>query len=97
MIIIKLTSFYFLQMRPMILRLLLEGSETDSEEHLMDTLMKYLDKNLIKLKHKLSRTNFDKMFVILWENASVALKELINTNIEVSLEKVMFYNFAKLQ
>ncbi|XP_035714351.1 protein unc-13 homolog 4B isoform X3 [Folsomia candida] len=70
------------KMRPMILRLLLEGSETDSESHLIETLMKYLDKNLIKLKHKLSQNNFDKIFVILWENAAVALKELINTNIE---------------
>jgi len=70
-------------MRPMILRLLLEGSETDSDDHGVEKLMKYLDKNLIKLKHKLTPTNFDKIFAILWDNASVALRELIKTNIDV--------------
>jgi hypothetical protein len=73
-------------MRPMILRLLLEGSETDSEEYGVEKLMKYLDKSLIKLKNKLTPTNFDKMFSILWDNASVALKELIKTNIDVCMQ-----------
>lgn len=72
------------QMRPMILRLLLEGSEAaEGGDKGVEKLMKYLDNNLIKLKRKLSQTNFDKMFAILWENAAVALRELISTNIEV--------------
>lgn len=70
-------------MRPVIQKLLLEGSETDTEEYGTEKLVKYLDKSLIKLKNKLKPSTFDKVFAILWENASVALRYLIDTNIEV--------------
>lgn len=70
-------------MRPVIQKLLLEGSETDSDKYGVEKLVTYLDKNLIKLQNKLKPATFDKVFVILWENVSVALRSLIATNIEV--------------
>ncbi|ODN05628.1 Protein unc-13 D [Orchesella cincta] len=80
-----------LKMRPVIQKLLLEGSETDSEEYGVEKLVKYLDKNLIKLNNKLTPATFDKVFAIIWENASVALRYLINTNIEVKRRPPSFF------
>lgn len=71
-------------MRPVIQKLLLEGlEEGDSEAAGTEKLVKYLDQSLIKLKNKLKPGTFDKVFAILWENASVALRHLMTTNIEV--------------
>ena len=71
-------------MEPVIYRLLLEGAETTNQELGVEKLMKYLDKSLIKIKNKTTPSGFDKLFSIIWENASIALKELVRTNIEVS-------------
>lgn len=83
-------------MRPVIQKLLLEGCETDTEEYGTEKLVKYLDKSLIKLKNKLKPATFDKVFAILWENASVALRYLITTNIEVKhVTKTLFPDLFK--
>jgi len=70
------------KIKPALERLLREGAETASEEEGVGKLMKYLDDNLIKLKNRTSQGGFEKIFVIIWENASVALHNLVRINIE---------------
>lgn len=76
-------------MEPVIYRLLLEGAETANEEEGVEKLMKYLDNNLIKIKNRTTPSGFDKLFAIIWENAAIALKELVRTNIEVSFKRYL--------
>ncbi|CAG7828570.1 unnamed protein product [Allacma fusca] len=71
-----------LHMEPVIYRMLLEGVEVENEDEGVSKLCKYLDKNLIKLRDKLTQDGFDKVFIIIWENASRALRNLIRTNVE---------------
>ena len=68
-------------MEPVIFRLLVEG--TESQERGIETLIKYLNKSLIQIKNKTTPTGFDKLSSIIWKNVVKALKELVQTNIDV--------------
>ena len=71
-------------MEPQLHRLLLEGAEKGNQKGL-DFLMAYVEDTLNKLRYNLSPTGFKKVFPLIWENISFALREVIRTNIDVSL------------
>jgi hypothetical protein len=72
-------------MVPDIQKFLIQGSELiafagpDTE-----TLINYLDKNLIVLKERLNEKNFDRILPIIWESSAQSMAETIQISIDVN-------------
>ena len=49
-----------------------------------ETLINYLDQNLIVLKEKLNETNFERILSVIWESSAQSLSDTIQMSIEVS-------------
>jgi hypothetical protein len=50
-----------------------------------ETLINYLDQNLIVLKEKLNETNFERILSVIWESSAQSLSDTIQISIEVSI------------
>ena len=75
-------------MAPVIQRFLIEGSSRVAYAgNSTDSLISYLDKNLIVLKEKLNDTNFDRILTVIWESSAQSLSDTIHLSIEVKLLK----------
>jgi len=48
-----------------------------------ETLINYLDKNLIVLKERLNEKNFERILSVIWESSAHSLSETIQISIEV--------------
>jgi hypothetical protein len=48
-----------------------------------ETLINYLDQNLIVLKEKLNETNFERILSVIWESSAQSLSDTIQMSIEV--------------
>jgi len=72
-------------MVPEIQKFLIQGSELlASRRGDIETLLNYLDKNLIVLKERLNEENFERILTIIWESSAQTLAETIQYNIDVS-------------
>ncbi len=70
-------------MAPVIQKFLVEGcSLVAYAGRTTDTLMNYLDKNLILLKDKLNETNFERVLTVIWESSAQSLHDTISMSIE---------------
>ena len=73
-------------MAPVIQKFLFEGSSLISYGGRdMDSLIQYLDKNMLLLKEKLNEANFEKVLSIIWESSAKSLSDTIHVSIEVRL------------
>jgi hypothetical protein len=71
-------------MAPAIQKFLLEGSSLVSYAGRdIDSLVQYLDKNMLLLKDKLNEANFEKVLSIIWESSAKSLSDTIHLSIEV--------------
>ncbi len=50
-----------------------------------ETLINYLDQNLIVLKEKLNETNFERILSVIWESSAQSLSDTIQISIEVPI------------
>ena len=50
-----------------------------------ETLINYLDQNLIVLKEKLNETNFERILSVIWESSAQSLSDTIQMSIEVTI------------
>ena len=76
-----------LQMAPVIQRFLIEGSSRFTySENSAESLIGYLDKNLIVLKEKLNATNFDRILTVIWDSSAQSLSDTIHLSIEVKIK-----------
>jgi len=83
-------------MVPEIQKFLIQGSELlASRRGDIETLLNYLDKNLIVLKERLNEENFERILTIIWESSAQTLAETIQYNIDVSILYFLF-NFVLL-
>ena len=70
-------------MAPVIQKFLVEGcSLVAYAGRTMDSLINYLDKNLILLKDKLNSTNFDRVLSVIWQCSAHSLHDTISLSIE---------------
>ena len=66
------------KMAPVIQKFLVEGcSLVAYAGRTIDSLIEYLDKNLILLKEKLNCTNFERILSVIWESSAHSLHETI--------------------
>ena len=70
-------------MAPVIQKFLFEGSSLIGCGRNMDSLIGYLDKNMLLLKEKLNEANFEKVLSIIWESSAKSLSDTIHVSIEV--------------
>ena len=71
------------KMAPVIQKFLVEGcSLVAYAGRTIDSLITYLDTNLILLKDKLNATNFDRVLTVIWESSAHSLHETISVSIE---------------
>ena len=72
-------------MAPVIQRFLIEGSSRVAYAgKSAESLINYLDKNLVVLKEKLNETNFERILTVIWESSAQSLSDIIQLSIEVS-------------
>lgn len=72
-------------MVPAMKRLLIEGAELyDQDCSSVDRLMLYVDNNLSTLNKELNEENFNRILEIVWDNLDGILKEIVQSNLEVS-------------
>ena len=70
-------------MAPVIQKFLVEGcSLVAYAGRNIDSLVEYLDNNLILLKDQLNITNFDRVLTVIWESSAQSLHETISVSIE---------------
>ena len=75
-------------MAPVIQRFLIEGSSRVAYGgNSTDSLISYLDKNLVILKEKLNAANFERILTVIWESSAQSLSDTIHLSIEVKLSK----------
>lgn len=71
-------------MAPVIQKFLVEGTSLMSyAARDKDTLLEYLDNNMIVLKEELNDTNFDRILSVIWECSALSLNETITRSIHV--------------
>ena len=71
------------KMAPVIQKFLVEGcSLVAYAGRTIDSLIEYLDKNLIQLKDELNGSNFDRVLTVIWESSAHSLHETISLSIE---------------
>ena len=71
------------KMAPVIQKFLVEGcSLVAYAGRTIDTLINYLDTNLILLKDKLNQSNFDRVLSVIWESSAHSLHDTISVSIE---------------
>ena len=71
------------KMAPVIQKFLVEGcSLVAYAGRKIDSLVEYLDNNLILLKDQLNVTNFDRVLTVIWESSAQSLHETISVSIE---------------
>lgn len=74
-------------MCPAMKRLLIEGAELfNQDSNSVDRLMMYVDNNLNTLHRELNEENFTRTLEIVWSMLGHILGEIIQSNLEVSLE-----------
>ena len=62
----------------------MEGAElSESTSNSMDRLLQYLDSNLITLHNNLNDDNFQRILMVIWQNMSDTLCQLVESNLEV--------------
>ena len=77
------------RMAPVIQKFLFEGSSLLSYGGRdVDSLIGYLDKNMLLLKEKLNEANFEKVLSIIWESSAKSLSDTIHVSIEVRVNTV---------
>lgn len=70
-------------MAPVIQKFLLEGSALVTYAGRdKESLLSYLDKNLLLLKEKLNDTNFDRILSVIWDSSAQTLEDTIYVSIE---------------
>ena len=73
-------------MCPSMKRLLIEGAELfHQDSNSVDKVMRYLDDNLHMMHDNLNEENFNRILEIIWSCLNSILKDLIQSNLEVSL------------
>ncbi len=71
-------------MAPVIQKFLVEGTSLVSYAGRdIESLIQYLDKNMLLLKEKLNETNFEKVLSIIWDSSAKSLSDTIHLSIEV--------------
>lgn len=81
---IFISFFDYLQMVPDIEKFFIQGCELVAHAGRdTETLMNYLDKNLIVLKQRLNEKNFDRILSAIWESSAQSLAETIQLSIDV--------------
>lgn len=82
-------------MAPVIQKFLVEGSALVAYAGRdKETLIQYLDKNMIVLKERLNKDNFDKILSVIWECSAQSLADIIHLSIEVNEIALSFYVLA---
>lgn len=98
--IVELIQIVARKMAPSMRKFLLEGAETASpgsdstsstNSNSMDRLMMYLEESLTTLNSELNEVNFERILSAIWEELAIILRELVQTNLDVS--KRMETNF----
>ncbi|QQP31404.1 Protein unc13 -like protein Dlike, partial [Caligus rogercresseyi] len=70
-------------MAPVIQKFLVDGCTLVAYEGKnKDTLLSYLDDNLILLKEKLTTANFERVLSVIWESSAHSLNDTIQISIE---------------
>ena len=74
-------------MAPVIQKFLIEGSSLVSyAARDKESLLQYLDKNMVVLKDELNETNFNRILSVIWESSAQSVSDTINLRIDVSCE-----------
>lgn len=83
------------KMGPPMRKFLMEGAEIlHQDSNSMDRLMMYLEESLKTLNTELNNINFERILAAIWEELAIILRELVQTNLDVS-ERLshFFYEF----
>lgn len=73
-------------MSPPIRRFLTEGAEVlHKDSNSMERLMNYLERSLSTLYDSLNEVNFGRILDAIWEELSIIIYDLIQSNLEVSM------------
>ena len=79
-------------MGPVIQKFLVEGCSLVSYAgRNIESLIEYLDKNLILLKDNLNATNFDRVLKVIWESSAQSLHDTISLSIGKCFKTVYFF------
>lgn len=65
------------------------GANTTSNS--MDRLMSYLEESLTTLHTELNEVNFKRILTVIWEELAIILRELVQTNLDVSVSWRMLF------
>lgn len=86
--ILELIKIVAGKMSPPIRRFLAEGAEVLHEDsNSMERLMMYLESSLSTLYETLNEVNFARVLDAIWEELSIIMYDLIQSNLDVSKEK----------
>lgn len=86
--ILELIKIVAGKMSPPIRRFLAEGAEVLHEDsNSMERLMMYLESSLSTLYETLNEVNFTRILDAIWEELSIIMYDLIQSNLDVSRKK----------
>lgn len=85
--ILELIEIVTQKMSPSMRRYLTEGAELlNQDSNSMDRLMMYMDDSLKTLHAELNDVNFKRVLDTIWEELSVILYQLVQSNLDVSVD-----------
>lgn len=83
--IVELIEIVARKMGPPMRKFLMEGAEVlHQDSNSMDRLMMYLEESLSTLNTELDEVNFERILSAIWEELAIILRELVQTNLDVS-------------
>lgn len=84
--IVELIQVVARKMCPPMRKFLVEGAEVlHQDSNSMDRLMMYLEDSLKTLNTELNEVNFERILAAIWEELAIILRELVQTNLDVSI------------
>lgn len=84
--IVELIQVVARKMCPPMRKFLVEGAEVlHQDSNSMDRLMMYLEDSLKTLNTELNEINFERILSAIWEELAIILRELVQTNLDVSV------------
>lgn len=83
--IVELIQIVARKMTPPMRKFLMEGAEVlHQDSNSMERLMMYLEESLKTLNTELNEINFERILSAIWEELAIILRELVQTNLDVS-------------
>lgn len=83
--IVELIQIVARKMCPPMRKFLMEGAEIlHQDSNSMDRLMMYLEESLQTLNEELNEVNFERILSAIWEELAIILRDLVQTNLDVS-------------